>query len=239
MSPWTQYFTSIAATVLFLGCANSNPPLPTPASTAPQPSNQNTEQGTPTASREPVKTIPNSNALDETRYEQLLALDDEILLSKAAGNDLGNCRLVKVSEGGCAATSSVPLYQIRFESEGKYFPETWSNEPSKYCWDRAASDLRSALQEGFCFENHLPWDKISDQGLARRALFGELGNCQLTVASLGGCAGTSTIPLFLIHLVDRNVNFPKMSSEKEDQFCFNNVGASLRDALQGGFCFAH
>jgi hypothetical protein len=194
--------------------------------------------GNLTDSSVPGQKFADRTFIEAAEYEKLLSLEDEALSRKALIGQLGSCKLEKYSESGCGPNGlNIPLYQIVLGNGKALFPNSMSGKPLRSCFDRTGGDLKTALKEGFCFSNHVPFEQMSNDGLARKAFFNDLGNCRLVQFSESGCGLISGIPLFLIHLGDKDVNFPNMSKETSDKYCLSASGYDLRKALNEGYCF--
>jgi hypothetical protein len=76
---------------------------------------------------------------------------------------------------------------------------------------------------------------VTNKTLERKALSGELGNCQLQALSQGGCERGE--PAYGILLINQGIYFPNLS-QAPNQYCKNEAGKDLRLALQEGYCFA-
>lgn len=87
-----------------------------------------------------------------TRHVPYEQFSESALARKALMGELGNCKLEKVSDDGCASgRSHMPLYRISFANKGTAFRGTYSGQESRYCFDRAGTDLKTALSSGLCF----------------------------------------------------------------------------------------
>jgi hypothetical protein len=177
-------------------------------------------------------------AIDSGRFEKLIAADDSTITQLALSGNLGGCSLKKISDAGCAATT-IPLYVIVLSDGNTNYPDMGSGAQSiQYCLDQTGGDLKSAMREGYCFSNRVPYEKFSDSGLARKAYSGELGQCRLEKVSDYGC-GISHLksPLFAIRFGNKSGQVTNDSGEVS-KYCFENAGADLRKLLNVGECSA-
>ena len=97
----------------------------------------------------PGITKPTLSAED---FKNLVGLSDDGLVDRASANELGLCTLKISAKYFCA---DGPDYAVFLIDIAKYFPtmEASLSEAVITCRGYIGQNLRSALQEGFCYTN--------------------------------------------------------------------------------------
>jgi hypothetical protein len=88
-----------------------------------------------------------------TRHVPYKQFSESDLARQALMGQLGNCKLEKISEDGCADGHSprMPLYRILFRTREASIRGRFRIQESQYCFDRAGTDLKKVFDSGMCF----------------------------------------------------------------------------------------
>lgn len=174
--------------------------------------------------------------VSDSEFADAQNMNTNELTQKAMNSDLGVCvvRSVGNRQPGCANGES---FVVSINDKNLYYPSmTVELADSPTCYNSVGALVKQALNDGLCYANPIPINRITDEGLTRRGLAADFGHCIVYRygTGVGGCSYDAAYTIYLMH---KKVYYPSMTTAPSTSLaCRTQIGSWMRQAYNDGLC---